>query len=79
MTEKAAGNSRSWFSRRESAASVRLRPKGYAVIRLSAPSCGLLCDRPRSARLEHGRRQVGNPVTRAEQIHGLLRIQPELG
>jgi hypothetical protein len=31
MTEKAAGNSRWWFSRRESAASVRLRSKGYAV------------------------------------------------
>jgi len=31
MTEEAAGNSRWLFSRRESAASVRLRPTGYAV------------------------------------------------
>ena len=31
MTEEVAGNSRWWFPGRESAASARLRPEGFAV------------------------------------------------
>jgi hypothetical protein len=34
---------------------------------------------PHSARFEHGRREVGNSGSRAEQIYSLLSVQPELG